>query len=91
MNESYKYTNSLEKMKHLMYIDDIKIFNKNKKREQETLIQTIRTYSQGIGIEFGIEKCDMHIMKCVKEEIMEVIELQNQENIRSLGERENYL
>ena len=39
-----------------MYMDDIKIFAKNEK-ELETLVQTIRIYSQDIGMEFGIEKC----------------------------------
>ena len=45
-----------------MYID---MFAKNEK-EYETLIQTIRIYSQYIGMEFGIEKCAMFIMKCEK-------------------------
>ena len=37
-----------------MHMIDIKIFTKNEK-EQETLTQTIRIYSQDIGIEFGVE------------------------------------
>ena len=45
-----------------MYIDGIKIFAKMKK-ELETLIQTIRIYSQDTGMEFDIEKCAMLIMK----------------------------
>ena len=36
-------------------MDDIKLFAKNKK-ELETLIQTMRIYSQDIIMEFGIEK-----------------------------------
>ena len=43
-----------------MYVDDIKIFTKNEK-ELNTLIETINR--QGIGIEFGIEKGAMLIMK----------------------------
>ena len=35
-----------------MYIDDIKLFAKNEK-ELETLIHTVRIYSQEIGMEFG--------------------------------------
>ena len=34
----------------------IKLFAK-KKKELETLIQTVIIYSQDIGMEFGIEKC----------------------------------
>ena len=37
-----------------MYIDDIKLFAK-KEKELETLIQTVRIYSQDIGRKFGIK------------------------------------
>ena len=36
-----------------MYMDDFKLFAK-KKKKMETLIQTIRIYSQDIGMEFGL-------------------------------------
>ena len=36
-----------------MYMNDIKHFPKNKK-ELETLIQTMRIYSEDIGMEFAI-------------------------------------
>ena len=39
----YKFTKSQEKINHLIYTDDSKIFAKNEK-ELETLIQTIRIY-----------------------------------------------
>ena len=45
-----------------MYIDNFKLFENNEK-ELETLIQTIRTYTQDRGMEFGAEKCTMLIMK----------------------------
>ena len=48
-----------------MHIDDIKRFAKNEK-ELETLIHTVRIYSQDIGMEFGIEKCTLLIMKSGK-------------------------
>ena len=50
-----------------MYIDDIKIFTKNEK-EQENLIQTIRIYNQDIGIEFGFEKFNKLVIKKEKSE-----------------------
>ena len=43
-------------------VQKIMVFTKNKK-ELETLLQTIRIYSQDIGKEFGIEKSVMLIMK----------------------------
>ena len=72
-----------------MYMDDIKVCEKNEK-ELETLMQTIRTYSQDTGMEFGIEKCAILIMISAKRETVEGIELQNSERIRTLGEKENY-
>ena len=51
----YKLSKSWVNYNHLMYIDDIKLFVKTKK-ELETVIHVVRTYSQEIGMEFGREK-----------------------------------
>ena len=40
----YKVSKSQEKINHLMYMDEIKLFAKNEK-ELETLIQAVRIYS----------------------------------------------
>ena len=57
----YKLIRSQEKINHLMYMDDIKLFAKNEK-ELETLIHTVIIYSQDIRMEFGIEKCALLVM-----------------------------
>ncbi len=57
-----------EKINHLMYMDDIKLFAKNEK-ELETFIHTVRIYNQDIGMEFGIEKCAMLVIKKVANDI----------------------
>ena len=72
-----------------MYMDDINLFAKNEK-ELETLIRTIRIYSQDIGMEFGIEKWAMLIMRSRKRQKMEGIELPNWKRIRMLRERKTY-
>ena len=72
-----------------MYMDDIKLFAKNEK-ELETLIHTVRIYSQDIGMKFGIEKCAMLVMKTGKRHITNGMKLPNQENIRMLGKKETY-
>ena len=43
-----------------------------------------------MGMEFGIKKCAMLIMKKEKRETMEGVELPNKESIRILSEKENY-
>ena len=45
-----------------MYMNDIELFAR-KEKELETLTQAVRIYSQDIGMEFGIEKHAMLIMK----------------------------
>ena len=85
----YKLSRSQEKINHLMYMDDIKLLAKNEK-ELETLIHTLRIYSQDIGMEFGIEKCALLVMKSGKRHLTDGMELPNQDKIRTLAENETY-
>ena len=85
----YKLSRSQEKINHLMYMDDIKLFAKNEK-EQETLIHAVRIYSEDIGMEFGIEKCAMLVMKSGKRHLTDGMELPNRDKIRTLAENETY-
>ena len=50
----HKLSKLQEKNNHLMYMDDIKLLAKNEK-DMETLIQTVRIYSQYIVMEFCIK------------------------------------
>ena len=61
----YLLSRSQEKINHLMYMDDIKLFSKNEK-EMETVIHAVRIYNQDIGMEFGMKKCAMLVMKSDK-------------------------
>ena len=54
-DEWYRFTKSKEKINHLRFLDDIRIFAKNE-NELKSLIQTIRIFSQDVGMEFGIGK-----------------------------------
>ena len=89
MHSQYKLTKPQEKINHLMYMDDIKLFAKNEK-ELETLIHTVRIYCRDIGMEFGIEKCAMLVMKSGKWHLTDGMELPNQDEIRTVGEKETY-
>ena len=64
--------------------------NNNRKKEQEILIQAVRIYIDEIGLEFGIEKYAMHIMKSVKGQMTEGTELPNQEKNTTLRKKETY-
>ena len=85
----YKLSREHEKINHLMYLDDIKQFAE-KEKELETLIHAVRIYSQERGMEFGIEKCAMLVMKSGKRHITDGMELPNQNKIRTVREKETY-
>ena len=79
----YKLCRSEEKINHLMYMDDMKLFAKDGK-ELETLMHAVRIYSQEIGMEFGKEKCEMLVMKSGKRHLTNRMELPSQNKIRTL-------
>ena len=70
-----------------MYSGDIKLFTKNEKG-LETLIHAVRIYSENIGMELGIEKCAILVMKSGKRHLTDGMELPNQDKVRTLGEKE---
>ena len=69
-----------------MYMGDIKLFAINEK-ELETLIHAVRIYSQDVGMEIGIEKCALLVMKSGKRDQTDGMELPNQHKIRTLREK----
>ena len=79
----YKLHKSEEKIYHLIYMDDIKLFAKNLK-ELETLTHAVGIYNE------DIEKRAMLIIKSGQQQMTGGIELPNKKNIRTLGEKENY-
>ena len=85
----YKLSKSQEKINHLMYMDDSKLFSKNE-MEQETLKHTVRIYSQDIWMEFGTGKCAMLVMKSGKQHMTNRMELPNQDKFRTLWGKETY-
>ena len=70
-------------------MDDINLFPKNE-NELETLMQAVRIYSQDRGMEFGIGKCAMLVMKSAKRHLTDGTELPNQVKIRTLEEKETF-
>ena len=61
-----------------MYRDGIKIFSKNKNE-----LETLRIFSQDIGMEFGIEKCAVPIKEKMKKRVKtKKIKMHKKESIR---------
>ena len=52
IKSGYEFTKSKEKINHLLYMDDLKLYAKNEK-ELDSLVQTVRVFSNDIGMQFG--------------------------------------
>ena len=76
------------KINHLLFMDDLKIFAKNK-NEIDSLVSTVQVISQDIGMQFGIKKCCVTIMKQGKLLNSEDVRLTNGESIKEVGEEGN--
>ena len=55
------------------------------KKELETLRHEVRINSQNIGMEFGIKKYAMLVMKSGTQHLSDGMEVPNQDKIRNLG------
>ena len=50
------------RINHLLFMDDLKLYGKNE-NQIDTLVNTVRVFSDDIRMEFGISKCAILIMK----------------------------
>ena len=66
-------------------MDDLKLYSKSEKA-LDSLIQTVRIFSTDIGMQFGIDKCAMLVMKKGKIVKSDGIQLPNDKVIKSLKE-----
>ena len=53
---AYEFSESKEEINHLLFMDDLKLYSRSEKG-LNSLVQTVRVFSEDIGMEFGIEKC----------------------------------
>ena len=70
-------------------MDDLKLCSQSEKG-LDSLVQTVRVFSEDIGMEFGIEKCATLVMEKVKIVKSVGIELPDIKVIKSLQEDESY-
>ena len=86
---AYEFSGSKEKINHLLFMDDLKLYSHNEK-ELDLLVQTIHIFSKYIGMEFGIEKCAVLVIEKGKIVKSVGIKLPDGKVIKSLQEGENY-
>ena len=84
-NAAYEFSESKEKINHLLLMDDLKLYSRSEKG-LDSLVQTVRVFIDDIGMEFGIEKCAMLVMEKGKIVKSVGIELPDGKVIKSLQE-----
>ena len=85
----YQLSTNGEKLNHLMFMDDIKLYAKDEE-SLKGLIQTVRVVSSDIGMEFGVEKCAMLVLKRGKVVESNGILLPNNDIIKSIHGENGY-
>ena len=85
MTTGYQVKKNGNKINHLMFMDDIKLFGKSI-YEIDTLVQTVRIISQDIRMEFGIDKCALVNLIRGKVTRIEGIQLPDGSQIKEIDE-----
>ena len=88
-NAAYEFAGSEDKINHLLFMDDLKLYSCNEK-ELDSLVQTIRIFSKDIGMVFSIEKCAILVIEKGKIVISVGIDLPVGKVSKSLQEGESY-
>ena len=79
--------NTADKVNHLLYMDDLKLYGKSKE-ELESLVQTVRIFTDDVKMRFGLNKCATLTMKRGKKvEDMGIVMPEGQ-MMKDLGETE---
>ena len=60
--KGFMFGNAGERVNHLLFMDDLKLYSSSEK-ELESLVYTVESYSRDIGMEFGMDKCAVLMMK----------------------------
>ena len=77
------------RLNHLWYMDDLKLFARSEKG-LHSLLHTVYTCSQDIGMRFGVSKCATHTLRRGKYAASEGVQLPDDTAIRSLEPEESY-
>ena len=87
-NPGYKFRTG-ETINHLLFMDDLKLYSKSE-GTLDSLTRTVRIFSKDTGMQFGIDKCAMLVMKKRKIVKLDGIQLPNDNVIESLEQGESY-
>ena len=87
---AYEFSESKERINHLLFMDDLKLYSRSDKGLLDSLVQTVRDFSEDIGMESGMEKCAMFLTEKGKIAKSVGTKLPDGKVIKSLQEDESY-
>ena len=85
----YQTSKQAQRISHLLYMDDLKLYGKTS-AELQSLLNTVRVYSEDIGMEFGLDKCATLEMHRGKHVASQGIAMPQGASIKALGIEESY-
>ena len=59
---AYEFKERGRKINHLLFMDDLKLYGKSD-TQIDSLVKTVHLFSKDIGMEFGVKKCGVSILK----------------------------
>ena len=83
----YELRKGGKKINHLLFMDNLKLFTKNED-QIDSLVNTVRIFSEDIKMEFGLSKCGVLIMKRGKVVKSEGIRMPNGMMMKNIEEGE---
>ena len=84
-SKGYKLGNTGKLVNHLLFMDDLKLYASSQ-RELDSLVRTVESYSRDIGMEFGMDKCAVLVVKDGKQVRSEGVELPSGEVMKDVDE-----
>ena len=83
---SYEWGRKEFKLNHLLFMDDLKLFGKSNE-QIDSLVQTVFRFSEDVGMEFGLKKCEVVTLKKGKLVKFDGIYLPNNEIMKEVDEK----
>ena len=82
---SYELKKGGKKINYLLFMDDLKLFAKNED-QIDSLVNTVKIFSEDIKMEFGLPKCGVLIMKRKKVVKSEGISMPDEKMMKNIEE-----
>ena len=82
---SYELKKGGKKINYLLFMDDLKLFAKNED-QIDSLVNTVKKFSEDIKMEFGLPKCGVLIMKRKKAVKSEGISMPDEKMMKNIEE-----